>query len=177
MQGCVIGNGGRLTAASIKRFELFENVTDVDEFSAAMNRWWKEKHGHDLEPKKPKQPKRVKTDDDHKWCNGCESVLPVHSFCVDRSRVRGLANRCRECAASGWKRANHHLCKFCDSWCVGQVCRRCYFVRRQIRDSEMDITRSISILLNQTEQQMRKEIKCLRQGKKTLQQIRRILGS
>lgn len=178
LQGCITGNGGHFTAMSIRRFKLFESAfDDVERFTAGMERLWKEKHGHDLAPRKAKAPKRVKTDADHKYCNGCERVLPVASFSVDRSTPRGLAKRCRECAAKNWKRANHHLCKSCYSWCVGQICNRCLFVQRTIRDNEMSITGEVLRLLNQTEQQRREEIKRLKQGKKTLKQIRLILGS
>lgn len=142
---CIKGNGGRLTAIAIKRFKLFESAfDDPEKFCEGMDRLWKEKHGHAVTQRKPKAPKRVKTDADHKYCNGCESVLPVASFSVDRSTPRGLAKRCRECAAKNWKRVNHHLCKTCESWCVGQICRRCLTMQIRLRNSEMDIAASVS---------------------------------
>lgn len=143
MLTCIKGNGGHFTAMSIRRFKLFESGLDTDAFSDAMNLLWKEKHGHDLAPRKPKAPKRVKTDAYHKYCNGCEQVLPVDSFSVDRSRARGLANRCRECAAKNWKRVNHHLCKSCECWCVGQICRRCLNIQIRVRDVELETISTI----------------------------------
>lgn len=144
LQGCITGNGAHFTAMSIRRFKLFESAfDDVEQFTAGMDRLWKEKHGHNLEPRKPKAQKRVKTDADHKYCNGCERVLPVASFSVDRSTPRGLAKRCRECAAKNWKRANHHLCKSCGGWCVGQTCRRCLTIQIRVRDIEMETISTI----------------------------------
>jgi hypothetical protein len=141
---CIKGSGGRLAAVAIKRFKLFESVSDPEDFSDAMNALWREKHGHSSERKIPKAPKRVKTDAYHKYCNGCERVLSVGAFSVDRSRARGLANRCRECAAKNWKQTNHHVCKSCESWCVGQVCRRCMTIRIRVRYLEAEIAGSVS---------------------------------
>lgn len=135
---CVKGNGGRLAAIAIKRFWLFEIVVDGDTLGDGLTQLWKEKHGHAEASGAPKRPKRVKTDADHKWCNGCEQALPVAAFSVDRSRARGLANRCRECAARQWKKNNRQVCKSCESYCVGQVCRRCLTIQIRIRDAEFD---------------------------------------
>lgn len=161
LDGCIYGDGGRLTAMAIKRFRIFEAPYDPDSHSWSMLALWKEKHGHSLTPTKPKAPKRVKTDAAHKWCNGCEQVLPVASFCVDRSRARGLANRCRDCNAGQWKRNNHHLCKSCGMWCVGQTCRRCMTVSIRVRDTEFEAISAIPLLLQSARRELEEFIRSL----------------
>lgn len=57
------------------------------------------------------------------------------------------------------------------------LCRRCYQLRPALRNAAMETIGLIPFLLEQPNRKRREEIKCLKQGKKTLLQIRKLLNS
>lgn len=164
LTGCIANDAaGRLARAGIKRFLIFESELDADDLSAAMNEWWKEKHGHSLLPTTPKRPRRYKVSEGTKtkYCNGCESDLSRSAFCVDRSRRDGLSNRCRDCASKRWKKLNGQLCESCGGVSVGQTCRRCLTIKVRVRDTEYEAISTIPLMFARASRELEEFMKSL----------------
>jgi hypothetical protein len=72
-----------------------------------------------------------------KLCRGCDRMLSVTSFSIDRVRRDGLNCRCRECV-SAKNRARVEVCIDCGgprSYCSGKRCGACYKKRSVERRS------------------------------------------
>lgn len=163
LTGCIVNrDASRLTRAAIKQFRVLSRPVSPERFSEIVNEIWREKHGIQLRDR-PRPGKRVKCDPGFKYCNGCERILPIASFSVDRSRRSGRNNRCRNCVKADWKRVNHERCISCGGWCVGQVCRRCYRLNIIVRDAEHE---ALSLMP-----------RMIAEGRKELDEFMRSLGA
>lgn len=87
--------------------------------------------------------------DGKKRCGGCQEVLSVDAFSVDRSRTDGLNSRCRKCNKLKWQ-SNYEICVDCGgrrSAARGQRCRRCYHWKSVVTRSEEEIINTIPSLI------------------------------
>jgi len=136
LQGC-IGTNDQLAAIAIARFKLMESGRDWDEIFVELDKLWKVKHGHEVNPaiSKPRV-KHGPLPPDRKWCNQCERARLRTKFSVDRSRKDGLNNRCRDCAAGYFKKTQSRRCNKCGMAAVGVTCIRCYKLAIALRQSD-----------------------------------------